>query len=111
MKKRFTEEQIVRILKEARDGMVTADVCRKHSICEQTFYRWKKRYGDLQASEVTMPCRRSRLCRACLDDFADVPPRTWNTKNQRPLAYVCNSDLATLLGATSTSALRRRWMW
>ena len=52
MKKRFTEEQIVRILQEARDGMATADVYRKYSICEQPFYRWKKRYGDLQASEV-----------------------------------------------------------
>lgn len=47
MKKRFTEEQIVRILKEARDGMAAQDVCRKHSISEQTSYRWKKRYGDL----------------------------------------------------------------
>ena len=52
MKKRFTEEQIVRILKEARDGMAALDVCRKHSISEQTFYRWKKRYGDLEVSEV-----------------------------------------------------------
>ena len=52
MKKRFTEEQIVRILKEARDGMTAADVCRKHNISEQTFYRWKSKYADMQVSEV-----------------------------------------------------------
>ena len=52
MKKRFTEEQIVRILHEAASGMLARDVCRKHNISEQTFYRWKSKYGDLQVSEV-----------------------------------------------------------
>lgn len=52
MKKRFTEEQIVRILKEAEDGMVARDVCRKHNISEQTFYRWKSKYGGMEVSEV-----------------------------------------------------------
>lgn len=52
MKKRFTEEQIVRILKEAEDGMAAKDVCRKHNLSEQTFYRWKKAYGGMEASEV-----------------------------------------------------------
>lgn len=52
MKKRFTEEQIVRILKETDDGMATKDVCRKHNVSEQTFYRWKKRYAGMEVSEV-----------------------------------------------------------
>lgn len=52
MKKRFTEEQIVRILQEGANGMSARDVCRKHNISEQTFYRWKSKYGDLQVSEV-----------------------------------------------------------
>lgn len=52
MKKRFTEEQIVLVLKEAGDGMATKDLCRKHNISEQTFYRWKKVYGGMEASEV-----------------------------------------------------------
>ena len=57
MKKRFTEEQIVRILQEAQAGMSAQDVCRKHNITEQSFYRWPAKYGTRtsvsQASEGT----------------------------------------------------------
>lgn len=50
---RFTETQIVDILSQASHDDVTArDICRIHGISEQTLYRWKKRYGDLGASEV-----------------------------------------------------------
>ncbi len=52
MKKRYGEEQIVRILKEADAGMAVRDVCRKHNVSEQTFYGWKKRYGGMEVSEV-----------------------------------------------------------
>jgi putative transposase len=52
VKKRYGEEQIVRILKEAEAGMAVRDVCRKHNVSEQTFYRWKKRYGGMEVSEV-----------------------------------------------------------
>lgn len=52
MKKRFTEEQIVRILQEAGNGMATKDVVRKHNISEQTFYRWKSKYAGMQVSKI-----------------------------------------------------------
>ena len=52
MKKRFTEEQIVRILQEADAGMPARDVCRKHNISEQTFYRWKKEIGLLDVKQA-----------------------------------------------------------
>jgi putative transposase len=52
MKKRFTEEQIVRILQEAEGGMSTRDVCRKHNVSEQSFYRWKAKYGGMGVNEV-----------------------------------------------------------
>ena len=50
--KRFTEEQIIRILQEAESGLAVADVCRKHNCSEQSFYRWKSKYGGMDISEV-----------------------------------------------------------
>ncbi len=49
---RFTEEQIVGILKEQETGQRTADVCRKHGISEGTFYKWKAKYGGLEVSDA-----------------------------------------------------------
>ena len=50
---RFTESQIVDILAQAARGDMTArDVCNVHGVTEQTFYRWKKKYGDLGTSDV-----------------------------------------------------------
>jgi len=50
---RFTEAQIVDILSQAaRDDVSARDVCRIHGISEQTYYRWKRRFGDMTVSEV-----------------------------------------------------------
>ena len=50
---RFTESQIVDILAQAARGDMTArDVCNVHGVTEQTFYRWKKKYGDMGTSDV-----------------------------------------------------------
>ena len=51
-KSRFTETQIVAILKEADAGMKVADVCRKHGISQPTYYNWKSKYGGMSASEL-----------------------------------------------------------
>ena len=50
--KRFTEEQIIRILQEAETGLAVADICRKHNCSEQSFYSWKQKYGGMEVSEV-----------------------------------------------------------
>ena len=50
--KRFKEEQIIRLLQEAESGLAVADVCRKHNCSEQSFYRWKAKFGGMQVSEA-----------------------------------------------------------
>jgi putative transposase len=49
---RFTEEQIIGILREHEAGVATADVCRKHGISGATFYKWKAKFGGLDVSEA-----------------------------------------------------------
>ena len=51
-KSRFTETQIVAILKEADAGMLVKDICRKHGISEPTYYNWKSKYGGMDASDL-----------------------------------------------------------
>ena len=51
-KNRFTEEQIIAILREQEGGIRTADVCRKYGISGATFYKWKSKYGGLGVSEA-----------------------------------------------------------
>ena len=49
---RFTEEQIIGVLKEGEAGVAVKELCRKHGICDQTYYRWKSKYGGLEVSEA-----------------------------------------------------------
>lgn len=49
---RFTEEQIIGVLKEGEAGMKTAEVCRKHGVSDATYYKWKAKYGGLEVSEA-----------------------------------------------------------
>lgn len=51
-RKRFTEEQIIRILNEAEAGEKKQEICRRHGVSEQTFYRWRSKYGGMQVSEA-----------------------------------------------------------
>lgn len=51
--KRFKEEQIVRVLREVeQDGVTVVDVCKKYGVSEQSYYRWKNKYGGLDVSEA-----------------------------------------------------------
>ena len=49
---RFTEEQIIGILREHEAGLKTAEVCRKHGISSATFYKWKARFGGMDVSDA-----------------------------------------------------------
>ncbi|MBB2671452.1 UNVERIFIED_ORG: putative transposase [Rhizobium esperanzae] len=51
-KQRFTEEQIIAVLKEQEAGAKVADLRRKHGISEATFYNWKAKYGSMEVSEA-----------------------------------------------------------
>lgn len=52
MKKRFSEEQIINILKETEAGAKVVDVCRKHNVAVQTYYSWKAKFGGMDVSEA-----------------------------------------------------------
>jgi putative transposase len=72
---RFTEEQIIAVLREQEAGMKTADVCRKHGISEATFYKWKAKYGGLEVSEAkrlrALEDENGRLKRMLADAMLD----------------------------------------
>ena len=52
MKRHFSEEQIIGILKQQEGGTPTAEVCRQHGISQNTFYKWKSKFGGLNVSEA-----------------------------------------------------------
>ncbi len=55
-KSRFTEHQIIAILKEADAGMKVHDVCRQHGISQGTYYQWKSKFGGMEASDIKKLC-------------------------------------------------------
>ncbi len=52
MKKRFTEEQIIQVLKEHEAGAGTGDLCRRHGVSPATFYKWKAKFGGMDVSDA-----------------------------------------------------------
>ncbi|HCX64557.1 MAG TPA: hypothetical protein DHN33_05040 [Eubacteriaceae bacterium] len=52
MRKRFTEEQIIKVLKEDEAGKKATDIVPEYNIAEQTFYRWKSKYGGMEVNDA-----------------------------------------------------------
>lgn len=83
---RFSEEQIIAILKEQEAGVATADVCRRHGIADATFYRWKAKYGGLEVSEAkrlkSLEDENARLKKLLAEAMLDVAVlKDLNSKN------------------------------
>ena len=51
-KSRFSEQQIISILKQADAGVKVQDICRQHGISDATYYKWKSKYGGMEASDI-----------------------------------------------------------
>lgn len=75
-KSRFTEEQVIAILKEEEQGAKVSEICRKHGIADQTFRNWKKKYGGLSVSELRrmreLEQENGRLKRLVADQALDI---------------------------------------
>ena len=52
MKKRFSDEQTINLLKEAEAGLAVKELCRKYNIFDATFYTWRKKFGGMEVSEA-----------------------------------------------------------
>jgi len=78
-KSRFTEEQIIAILREQEAGVATAEVCRKHGVSSATFYKLKAEFGGLDVSEArrlkALEDENSRLKRMLADAMLDNAAR------------------------------------
>jgi len=73
---RFSEEQIIGILREQESGASTADVCRKHGISSATFYKWKGKFGGMDVSDAkrlrSLEDENARLKKLLADTMLDV---------------------------------------
>ena len=86
---RFTEEQIIGILREQEAGVATAEVCRRHGVSSATFYKWKAKFGGMDVSEA-------RRLKALEDE---------NTKLKRMLADAMLDNVAENIQGRTICAL------
>ena len=74
-KSRFSEEQVIAILAEQELGMTTAEVCRRHGISQNTFYKWKAKFGGMDVSDArklkTLESENARLKKLLADAMLD----------------------------------------
>jgi putative transposase len=75
-KSRFSEEQIIGILKEHQAGLSAAELCRKHGISDATFYKWRSRFGGMEVSDAkrlrALEDENAKLKRLLADAMLDV---------------------------------------
>ena len=73
---RFSEEQMIGILKEHQAGLTAADLCRKHGISDATFYKWRSKYGGMEVSDArrlkTLESENAKLKKMLAEQMMDV---------------------------------------
>ena len=100
---RFSEEQIIAILREQEAGSSTADVCRKHGVSSATFYKWKATYGGMDVSQArklkVLEDENGRLKRLLADAMLDnavlkeVASKTGEACRSTEGCRACSADL------------------
>ena len=75
-RRRFSEEQIIGILKEHQAGLGAKELCRKHGISDATFYKWRSRYGGMEVSDArrlrTLESENAKLKKMLAEQMMDV---------------------------------------
>jgi len=73
---RFSEEQIIGILKEHQAGATAADLCRKHGVSDATFYKWRSKYGGMEVSDAkklkVLEAENAKLKKLLAEQMMDV---------------------------------------
>lgn len=73
---RFSEEQIIGILKEHQAGLSAKDLCRKHGISDATFYKWRSKYGGMEVSDArrlkALEAENAKLKKLLAEQILDV---------------------------------------
>ncbi len=92
---RFTEEQIIGILREQEAGVTTAEVCRRHGVSSATFYKWKAKFGGLDVSEArrlkSLEDENARLKRMLADAMLELRRPPYCQPNQSLLKSISDS--------------------
>ena len=87
-KSRFSEEQIIGILKEHQAGVPVADLCRKHGISDATLYTWRSKYGGMEVSDArklkTLEDENRRLKKLLAESMLDVATLRVNRRRNEP---------------------------
>lgn len=87
-KSRFTEPQIMAVLRQAESGVAVPELCREHGISTASFYKWRSKYGGMDASMMSQSERRTSSVREnrerrLIEPFSAIGPRTMARENRR----------------------------